>query len=61
MVKVESHLAKKCQECPCFEAAMDRDDIYANCTISATIVSVDCSNRKLCDSIERHLKGREEK
>lgn len=47
MIKVESHLAKKCQECPCFEATMDRDDIYAVCTISATIVSVDCSNRKI--------------
>ena len=61
MIKTENHLAEKCQGCPCFEAAMDRDDIYANCAISATIVSVDCSNRKLCDSIERHLKGREEK
>ena len=61
MIKVESHLAKKCQECPCFKATMDRDDIYAVCTISATIVSVDCSNRKLCDSIERHLEEREEK
>lgn len=61
MVKVESHLAKKCQECPCLEAIMQRDDIYANCTISATIVSVDCSNRNLCDSIERHLEEREEK
>lgn len=61
MIKTENHLVEKCQGCPCFEATMHRDDIYAVCTISATIVSVDCSNRKLCDSIERHLEEREEK
>ena len=61
MIKVESHLAKKCQECPCFEATMDRDDIYTDHTVAVTILSIDCSNRTLCDSIERHLEEREEK
>ena len=55
MIKTENHLAEKCQGCPCFEATMHRDDIYADRTIPVTIVSVDCSNRILCDSIERHL------
>lgn len=60
MIKTENHLAKKCQECPCFEATMDRDDIYTDHTVAVTILSIDCSNRKLCDSIERHLESREE-
>lgn len=52
MIKTENHLAEKCQGCPCFEATMHR---------AVTILSIDCSNRKLCDSIERHLEEREEK
>lgn len=60
MIKLENHLAEKCKECPCFEATMHRDDIYTDHTVPVYILSVDCSNRILCDSIERHLKGREE-
>lgn len=61
MIKLGNHLTEKCKECPCFEATMHRDDIFADQTVPVTILSVDCSNRPLCDSIERYLKEREEK
>lgn len=61
MIKVENYIAKKCQECPYFEETIDRENIYADRTVAATIISINCSHRLLCDSIEKYLKGREEK
>ena len=61
MVKVENHIAKKCQECPYFEETLDRENIYADRTVAATIIFVNCKHRLLCDSIERYLERREEK
>lgn len=61
MIKIENRLVEKCKECPCFEATMYRDDIYTDHTPSVAILSVDCSNHPLCDSIERYLESREEK
>lgn len=60
MIKVENRLAEKCRECPYFEETIDRENIHADRTVAATIISINCSHRLLCDSIERYLERREE-
>lgn len=57
---IESRLKPQCALCPGLDAQVETVNIYAENEAVERVIIIECSNKKICDQIEKYLKAGKE-